>query len=388
MRSTHTGRRLLAIVSSIALLVALFTTAAIAAHLDPGGPSGNGVQPVALHGNINCSAANGDFELRINAPADGTFPSPLPTNWDGFSVTLDVRDTADGQVFDFTASGGSVETVFVKAGPHTNRYSYAPAGTTADTSLHGVVNPSNDQFYGLSHISICYNLVATPTIVTMVSSAAITLGGSVTDTATLSGGNNPTGTITFTVFGPNDGTCATTGTVVSTETVAGNGNYTSDPFTPSAVGTYRWIALYSGDPNNAMVTTACNDANETVTVSAAPSDTNTTPSSTVSTTWTATLNDSATVTGNNPTGNVTFNLFKGTCAALGTAVYTEIVALDATGNASTSPGLTVGSASTHGAGTYNWIVSYEGDANNAPSASACGEETQVVTAATPASVSP
>ena len=45
-------------------------------------------------------------------------------------------------------------------------------------------------------------------------------------------------------------------------TVAGNGNYNSGNFTPTAVGTYYWIASYSGDANNAPSSTACRDANE------------------------------------------------------------------------------------------------------------------------------
>ena len=40
----------------------------------------------------------------------------------------------------------------------------------------------------------------------------------------------------------------------------GNGNYTSGSFTPTATGTYRFVAAYSGDVNNAPVTTACVDA--------------------------------------------------------------------------------------------------------------------------------
>jgi hypothetical protein len=378
---------MLVIMTSVSLLMALFTTGAIAAH-NAGAPSGDGVQPVALHGNFNCdlTTADGDpadaqFELRIQSPADGTFPVGATT---GFRITLDVHtDPIQGQTFDWTATGGVVTVVYVKAGPDTNRYDYG-AGDTMDTALHGTIN-QDPRFFGLSHLSFCYNVVATPSIATQVSNASITLGGSVTDTATLSGGNNPTGTVTFRAY--SDANCAVLVFTSADRPLSGSPpSATSAAFTPTAAGTYRWIATYNGDLNNASVSGLCGATGETVVVSRPASDTNTTPSSTVSTTWTATLNDSATVTGNNPTGNVTFNLYKGTCAALGTAVLTQIVALNATGNASTSPGLTVGSASTHGAGTYNWIVSYEGDANNAPSASACGEETQVVTAATNATV--
>ena len=42
----------------------------------------------------------------------------------------------------------------------------------------------------------------------------------------------------------------------------GNGDYDSDPFTPTAAGTYYWIASYGGDAKNLAVSGACSDANE------------------------------------------------------------------------------------------------------------------------------
>ncbi len=125
-----------------------------------------------------------------------------------------------------------------------------PTGTQGGTNLHAPLNAKNNKFPDLSHISFCYVPKAKPKIKTRVSKAEITVGTSVTDTATLSEGNNPTGTITFKVYGPNDTACS--GPVVFTDeaTVNGNGNYTSDAFTPDAVGTYRWIAGYSGDARN------------------------------------------------------------------------------------------------------------------------------------------
>ena len=36
----------------------------------------------------------------------------------------------------------------------------------------------------------------------------------------------------------------------TTKAVNGNGAYTSAAFTPTLVGTYRWVASYGGDANN------------------------------------------------------------------------------------------------------------------------------------------
>lgn len=111
--------------------------------------------------------------------------------------------------------------------------------------------------------------LASTTVVTQAS-AAVQPGGLIHDTAVLSGGAAPTGTITFQLFGPNDATCAAAPAFTSTVPVSGNGNYISANFAPSLAGIYRWVAAYSGDAANAASTTACNDPNESVTVSAGP----------------------------------------------------------------------------------------------------------------------
>lgn len=112
----------------------------------------------------------------------------------------------------------------------------------------------------------CSAALATPILVAQTPSPNVPLGGAIRDTKTLSGAANPTGTITFNLYGPNDATC--TGAIIFTSTVPvnGNGSYSSALFTPLAVGTYRWIANYSGDGNNAATANACNATNEQVDV--------------------------------------------------------------------------------------------------------------------------
>jgi hypothetical protein len=73
-------------------------------------------------------------------------------------------------------------------------------------------------------------------------------------TATLSGANAPTGTITFYLFGPQANSpryCDETPVSLGTVPVTGNGTYSPDtPFTPTTAGTYWWVWSYSGDANN------------------------------------------------------------------------------------------------------------------------------------------
>ena len=116
------------------------------------------------------------------------------------------------------------------------------------------------------------------TVLTTRASGQIPLGSQITDTATLTGGSNPTGTMTFNLFGPDNAVCSGAPIFTSTRPVTGNGDYVSAPFTPTAAGTYRWVALYSGDANNGPAgPTACADTLEAVLVSAQATTTTTVP---------------------------------------------------------------------------------------------------------------
>ena len=85
------------------------------------------------------------------------------------------------------------------------------------------------------------------------------------DSATLSGGKSPTGTITFSLFAPVNGaasTCPASGeTPAFTQgvTVTGNGTYTTTNTTVLAQteGQWNWKVVYGGDANNDGFTLAC-----------------------------------------------------------------------------------------------------------------------------------
>jgi hypothetical protein len=79
------------------------------------------------------------------------------------------------------------------------------------------------------------------------------------DTSTISGGNSPTGTITFNLFNPSDSTCSGTPDYTQTVSVNGNGTYatTNTTILATAEGTWRWQVDYSGDGNNEPASSAC-----------------------------------------------------------------------------------------------------------------------------------
>jgi hypothetical protein len=204
---------------------------------------------------------------------------------------------------------------------------------------------------------------AQPGIVTQAS-GPVTIGTAIHDTATLSGGVSPTGSITFKAY--SDLNCSTE-VFSSTVPVNGNGNYGSGDFTPTAAGTYFWTASYSGDANNEAVATACGDANESSVVGKAPSS--------VDTAQKLRPQDSATVSagaGGTPTGDVTFELFApGDTTCTGPAVYTETVGLSGGSAATNNTTFDVSAAND---GTYRWKVTYSGDASHDGSTSDCGVE--------------
>ncbi|MBA3426916.1 MAG: hypothetical protein ACR2HO_00175 [Rubrobacteraceae bacterium] len=203
---------------------------------------------------------------------------------------------------------------------------------------------------------------------------SVTIGSSISDTATLSGvRTNAGGTITFKAYGPNDADCS--GPVAYTNTVNvnntdgdSNGDYGSGSFTPTASGTYRWTADYSGDGNNESASSPCNAPDESSVVNKAPA--------TIDTAQELFPQDSATLSATadgTPTGDVDFALYgpnDATCS--GTPVYTQNNVALTNGTANTdNTDLSVDQASS---GNYKWVVEYSGDDTHNTATSACGKE--------------
>lgn len=209
---------------------------------------------------------------------------------------------------------------------------------------------------------------ATPKITTTPSGTA-PAGGDISDTATLTGGFHPTGIVTFRLYGPGDTSCATP-IATRTGSVSAGGTATSGTIAAGGVGTYRWVAAYSGDDSNNPVTSACGDE-QVVIVKATPGIT-TKPSGSVPAG--GVVSDTATVTGGfHPTGTVTFKLFAPGDTSCATAIATRTDTLSGSGTAA-SGGVTIGAA-----GTYRWTATYSGDANNNAVTSPCSDEQVVVT---------
>jgi hypothetical protein len=190
----------------------------------------------------------------------------------------------------------------------------------------------------------------TASLVTAAGAGPVDFGQPVTDTAVLTntanhqgsggpagstdGSINPTvpggpagGSITFTLYGPDNCTTVAIGTGTNPQTVSpviGDGSYGPVSFIPNAPGTYHWVVSYSGDSPNTIGTIhdpTCTDAAEAVVVRQIPTNIQTKQS------WIP--NDTATVTSsilgtNLGNGNVTFSLYpNATCT--GGAVFSQTI---------------------------------------------------------------
>jgi hypothetical protein len=140
--------------------------------------------------------------------------------------------------------------------------SISSSGTATNPYLSGALAPGDyyfltsysgtSQFASITGVPAAFTITkASPTINTSQQPAAATVGSSIADQVTVSGGFNPSGTVTFNLYSNPDGT----GTVLftDTETLVG-GVATSTGYTATATGTDYWVVTYNGDPNNNSVT--------------------------------------------------------------------------------------------------------------------------------------
>ena len=138
---------------------------------------------------------------------------------------------------------------------------------------NGAVSDSND---AKERVTVS---PASPTIAT-TAGGTVVLGGStkLTDSATVSGGYSPTGSITFYLFTPGVTPNGTDSNNVysDTVTVSANGTYSTaagnNPggYLPTVAGTYQWVASYSGNGNNIAVPRARAGPNRRRSLAASP----------------------------------------------------------------------------------------------------------------------
>jgi hypothetical protein len=326
-------------------------------------------------GDANNNGATSTCEPLTVNPASGVV---VTTTLSASTIAVGASVTDSATLTGVTATAGGTVTYNFFTGA-TCTGTATPVGTPV-TVVNGVVPSSSSQAFNTAG-SYSWNAVysgdannvgatsgcellavnkASPTLTTSLLSNPITVGGSVVDTATLAGGFQAGGTVTYNFF--TGSACGGTATPVGSPVVVTVGavpNSASQTF--NSAGSLSWNAVYSGDVNNNGITSFC----ESLTVNKA-NPTITTTLSANPVTAAASVTDSATISNSfQAGGTVTYSFFTGsTCAGTGTAVGSPVTVTN---------GLVPNSASQafDAAGSYSWNAVYSGDVNNNPATSPC-----------------
>src|SRR5438128_4756303 len=244
-------------------------TASISTNVSPSTLAlcGSAIDTATVTLNPSGSTVNGNVTFNVYGP----FSSP-PTS---ASCTLNTLVTPFSP--NTVAIGPGVSPQSATSGTFTP----SDPGYYAWTATYNPVGPRN----GNTNSTSCGDtgetlLVVGAHITTSVSPSPITVGGSATDTATVTLTPSTAtvfGTVDFTVYGPfasSTPTCTTVATTFSGIAISGPGTgaMASATFTPSVAGYYFWIATYhpAGAANGNTVSTTCGDTGETLLVSSIP----------------------------------------------------------------------------------------------------------------------
>lgn len=128
-----------------------------AGSLMTAGAQADVVEPQYYAGNPSCADLNPAWtELKIEGPKAGDTTADDSTA----KATITVNEATDQ--FDWTATVG-IDAVIVKGGDNANVYKYDPEALSG-SGLHAPANGDEDppKYYGLSHISFCYDTGDTP----------------------------------------------------------------------------------------------------------------------------------------------------------------------------------------------------------------------------------
>ncbi len=376
---------------ALATLAAAFTmvvvmTAAAGAWSSGGGPTAG--QPTKTHGVdpnfytnpiTKCPTGTTTF---INTYK--MVPGDTSESYSSGGTTFETTVDSSGKHLSFTTNSPSFKIYIAgDVGHDTYNYTGPPHHPSypSDSGLHA---PAESGILSvITYYIVCgqpTSVVVTPSLSTTPSAGGVVGTVVLNDTAILSGGSSPSGSVTFNLYSPSQ-TCGS-GTPAYTQkvTVSGDGSYsTTNSTAANLVGTWSWTAMYSGDSANAGVSTTC--GSETVSVTMASPTLSTTPSP-GGVAGSVVLNDTAALgSGYVPTESITFDLWNPSeTSCTGTPAYTQTVTVSGNGSYSTT---NTSSSVTDTPGTWNWTASYKGDGNNEAVSTSCGAESVTVSAVVP-----
>jgi RHS repeat-associated protein len=245
--------------SGAAVLTGNGSTFNLAAHMIVG------MATVTGNGNISLAASN------LIACTLTLSPSSAGPNLVGTSQELDATllttggSPVSGQKIDFSVTGANPQTgSATTAGSGVAPFTYQGTTVGTDTAQASLTEGASVLQSNTSTITW---IKATPQISTTLSASAIKAGDSVTDTATVSGGFHPVGSVSWNVYAASDTGCQTPLNSSPLTASLTSGSATSPSYTPSGPGTFELVATYAGDQHNDSVSTSCRDPTEQVVVS-------------------------------------------------------------------------------------------------------------------------
>lgn len=296
-------------------------------------------------------------------PAGLTFPTGVSAN--GYAPNGDPVSGYEGPTSWFTSIGA-----LGSSGTGSGTVNFSPAIPPGGSTYFSLESPPAGGFG------------STSTLTTTLSGGGqagtgirVLQGTPVTDSATLTGTNasTATGAVAYNVY--SDPGCTKLVTAAGAGALAGGAAAASSAVNLGP-GTYYWQASYGGDANNKAASSAC--GSEVLTV-LAPTSTSTIQTgggvigASIPVLVGSSVTDQAHIAGAlaaSSTGTVTYILYKDKKCTVPAAPGSVAAVAGGVGGPS--------AAVKPKAGTYYWVVSYSGDAANAPSASACGSEVLIV----------
>ena len=240
------------------LIVAEFSTGGFVTTLNAFRWTGSGLANITATGGADCTTGGttDNFCATSNAVSIST---PWPTQ----DKTSGPNTLAPAE---FLEIGIDLSAVYPSNLPCVNKFLF---DTRTSPSLTATLMD-----YAIGSVVTC----TTSSITTSVSPTPIALGSSATDTATVKNAISSfavQGTVTFNAYASlADCNAGTNSVFGDTKSVSGPSPQivTSAPFTPTAPGTYYWIAAYAptGAINGPPASTTCGDANELLVVFGIP----------------------------------------------------------------------------------------------------------------------
>src|SRR3989454_37168 len=240
------------------LIVAEFSTGGSVTTLNAFRWTGSGLASITATGGADCTTSgSGDNFCAVSNAVSISTPWPTQDKTSG-SNTLAPAE--------FLEIGIDLSAVYPSNLPCVNKFLFDTRTSPSTTATL--------MDYAIGSVVTC----TTSSITTSVSPTPIALGSSASDTATVTNAISSfavQGTVTFNAYASlSDCTAGTNSVFTDTKSVSGSSplSVTSAPFTPTAPGTYYWIAAYApnGAINGPSTSTTCGDSNEILVVFGIP----------------------------------------------------------------------------------------------------------------------